>query len=80
MERHILEGENVAEFINEVKRLERVHIVTKKENVLLRTNMYAGNYELAGIELVPWEHVPESSKVFLRNKIRGKVANADRFL
>lgn len=78
--RHMAEGENVSEFIAEVKRLEKVHIVTKKENDTLRKNEYSGNYKKAGIEMVEWCDIPDSAKFFLRKKIRGKVANASDFL
>ena len=39
------EGENVVEFIREIKRLEKVNIVTRKENDLLRTKKISGNYD-----------------------------------
>ena len=78
--KHMSEGENVSEFISEVKRLEKVHIVTKRENDVLRKKVYSGDYEKAGIEMVAWENIPEHAKSFLRRKIRGKVANADSFL
>ena len=80
IEKHMNEGENVVEFIREIKRLEKVNIVTKQENDLLRTKKYSGSYEKAGVEMVSWEKVPESSKYFLRKKIRGKVVNADKYI
>lgn len=80
IEKHMNEGEDVFEFIREIKRLEKVNIVTRKENNLLRTKNISGSYEKADVVLVPWENVPESSKIFLRKKLRGKVVNADKYI
>lgn len=80
MKKHMDLGENFAEFISEIKRLEQVHIVTKKENDLLRRKEISGNYAIAGIELVIWSEIPEKSKIFLRKKLRSKVANFSQFI
>ncbi len=78
--RHMVDGENPEEFVSEVKRLEQVHIVTKRENNLLRTNRIRGNYQEAGIKLVHWVEVPPESLEYLRRKLRGQVANFEKFL
>lgn len=77
--RHFEFGENVEEFVNEVKRLEQVHIVTKEENTILRKKVNSGSYEKAGIKLIHWRDIPSQSRLFLRKKIMGKVANAEDF-
>lgn len=79
IDKHMMDGEDVDEFIREVKRMEKVNIVTKAENDLLRKKVFSGDYEKAGIEMIPWKDVPEQAKVFLRKKIRGHVANAGDF-
>jgi len=78
--KHLEAGENSEEFVNEVKRLEQVHIVTKEENTMLRRKAISGNYEKAGIELIPWSNVPAESLGFLRRKLQGAVANAQEFI
>lgn len=77
--KHFETGENVEEFVNEVKRLEQVHIVTKEENTTLRKKVNSGSYEKAGIKLIHWSDIPTESRLFLRKKIMGKVANSDEF-
>jgi hypothetical protein len=79
IKKHMTKGKNEAEFIRKVKRLERVRIVTKEENNLLKRKEFDGDYKKAGIKLVPWEDIPEPDRRFLRKKIRGKVANYDEF-
>ncbi len=79
MSRHMVEGQNEDEFIETVKRLENVHIVTKTENTKLRTKECSGDYIKAGIDLVDWKDVPEEAQLILWKKIRGKVANSEDF-
>lgn len=79
MKKHIEHGENLREFIDEIKRLEKVHIVTKDENNILRKKDISGDYEKAGITLVHWDQVPSESKLFLKKKLNGKVANSSSF-
>lgn len=77
--RHMRDGENVSEFIAEVKRLEQVHIVTKEENNKLRRKEYSGDYEKAGVRLLNWRDLPATSRVFLKKKLVGQVSNANDF-
>ena len=77
--KHFESGENAEEFVSEVKRLEQVHIVTKEENTTLRKKVNSGSYEKAGIKLIHWSDVPMESRLFLRKKLMGKVANAKEF-
>jgi hypothetical protein len=77
--KHMDKGENEAEFVAEIKRLERVRIVTKEENDKLRRNEFSGDYKKAGIKLVHWDDILEESRQFLRRKIKGKVSNFDEF-
>ena len=79
IQKHIDEGENKAEFISEVKRLEQVHIVTKEENTTLRRKDILGDYSKAGIHLVHWKDIPIESRAFLRKKLTGKISNIDKF-
>ena len=80
IKKHMEGGENTAEFITVVKHLEQVHIVTKEENTTLRRKEISGSYEKAGIPLIHWQEIPFKSRMFLRRKLIGKVANADEFL
>ena len=77
--RHMECGENKAEFITVVKCLEQVHIVTKEENITLRRKEISGSYEKAGIHLIHWQKIPSVSRMFLRKKLTGNVANAEEF-
>ena len=77
--KHIDHGENEAEFIKEVKRLEQVRIVTKKENDELRKKEFSGNYKKTGINLVHWDSIDYKDRAFLRKKLVGKVANIDEY-
>jgi hypothetical protein len=79
IQKHINTGENNAEFISEVKRLEQVHIVTKEENITLRCKEISGDYSKAGICLIHWKDIPTESRVFLRKKLTGKISNIDEF-
>lgn len=79
IKKHMTKGNNEAEFIRKVKRLERVRIVTKEENNLLKRKEFDGDYKKAGIELVKWRDVPDESRQFLRRKIRNEVSNFDEF-
>lgn len=79
MKKHIDLSENVNEFIREVKRLEQVHIVTRKENNILRRKSMNGDYDKAGIKLIHWNDIPKSNRSFLKKKLSGKVANEDSF-
>jgi len=80
IKRHMEHGENKAEFIATVKKLEQVHIVTRDENTTLRRKEILGSYEKAGINLVHWQKIPEQNRIFLRKKLIGKVVNAREFI
>jgi len=79
IKKHMVSGEDKAEFIQEVKRLEQIHIVTGKENSNLRKKEISGDYEKAGIRLIHWDEVPSESRMFLRKKLMKNVANADQY-
>lgn len=67
------------EFVRTLLDLERVHIVTMRENYdVMRTK---GDYEAAGVTLLPWAEIDnERRKSLWRGMLRGKVANAAAFL
>ena len=77
--KHIEYGEDKIEFINEIKRLEQVHIVTKEENTKLRRKKFTGDYERAGVFLIHWDNIPSENRVFLRKKLMGNVANVNKY-
>ena len=74
-----LKEANSREFIELLLDAEQVHIVTVKENYdAMKAH---GDYEKAGIELIPWPQVPLECRLKLWTKmLRGKVANANDFL
>jgi hypothetical protein len=79
VERHRSRGiRDPEEFVSTVLDYEQVHIVTFEENyAAMRAK---GDYEEAGIELVPWVEVPKNRQQELWQKmLRGKVANAAEF-
>jgi len=66
------------EFVRTIFDYERVHIVTVKEDY---DAMRAGGcYQSAGIQLIPWEQIPEvrRSELWLK-MLRGKVSNGGLF-
>ena len=67
------------EFLTVLLEFEQVHIVTRGENyAAMRAK---GNYELAGIKLLPWASVPLGRQQQLWNSmLRSKVANAVQFI
>ncbi len=79
VERHH-EGDhsNADEFVDMVLEYEQVHIVTRVENyAAMRAK---GNYDKAGIQLVPWAAVPEArQEVLWRQMLRGRVSNAQEY-
>ncbi|MGM0629879.1 MAG: hypothetical protein ACQESI_01750 [Pseudomonadota bacterium] len=77
--RHIETGENAKEFVSEVKRLEKVHIVVKSENDALRRKEISGDYTKAGIKLVHWNDIPSANRKHLLTKLTGQTANIDEF-
>jgi hypothetical protein len=66
------------EFIKTLVEFEQVHIVTRAENyAAMRAK---GNYQEAGIALLPWGKLSEKLRAELWQKmLRRKVANADVF-
>ncbi|OJF68495.1 hypothetical protein BK026_06665 [Alteromonas sp. V450] len=77
--KHIEQGENVEEFVSEVKRLEKVHIVVKSENDLLKRKDISGDYSKAGIKLLYWNEIPHPNRRHLLKKLSGNIANIDDF-
>jgi hypothetical protein len=69
---------DVDEFVRILIEYERVHIVTTKENYdAMRAR---GDYDEAGIVLVPWATIPLERRTELwRKMLRGRVANADAY-
>jgi len=79
VERHRSEGiRKPEEFVTVILDCEQVHIVTLNENyAAMRAK---GNYEVAGIQLIPWSKVPQVRRNELWQKmLRGKVANAAEY-
>ncbi|KXU96163.1 hypothetical protein CR51_23580 [Caballeronia megalochromosomata] len=75
---HIKNGSNVGAFIEAVRRMEQVHIVTFEENYA--AHRAKGCYDTAGIELVDWLDLPENVRQTLyRRKLHGAVSNAKQF-
>lgn len=79
IKRHMRDGEDVSDFVSEVKRLEQVHIVTKEENTKLRRKEFSGSYDKAGVHLIHWNELNPTSRAFLKKKLAGKVSNASVF-
>lgn len=80
VERHrATDAPDLGEFVQLVVESERAHIVTRSENyAAMRAN---GSCAVAGIELVDWSTIPPERQAQLwRTILRGKVANAARFL
>jgi hypothetical protein len=77
--RHIVEGENCQEFIDAIYLMEKVHIVTKRENYdALKAK---GCYTTANIELVDWNELSPETKGFLRKRmLSSRVANIADFI
>lgn len=76
---HVFEGRFAPEeFVRTVIDVERVHIVTQRENVDAR--MAKGDYEAAGIRLLSWDALtPERQQLLWQTMLRSKVANAGAF-
>lgn len=69
---------NADEFVRTLIDYERVHIVTVTENY--DAMRHQGDYEKAGIVLVPWDAIPRDRRAELwRKMLRGKVANANEY-
>jgi len=78
--RHLREKiDDADEFVRTVLELERVHIVTMRENYdVMRTK---GDYAAAGVTLLPWSEIDMDRRQSLwASMLRGKVANAAAFL
>jgi len=75
---HKLGRPSPREFIALVQQLERVHIVTRKENYAARRAK--GNYRDAGIQLVRWNTIPLKRREHLwKRMLVGRVCNADSY-
>ncbi|MFJ2482335.1 hypothetical protein ACIOWE_18850 [Pseudomonas sp. NPDC087598] len=77
--RHMAEGENCQEFIDAIYLMEKVHIVTKRENY--NAMKAKGCYTTANIELLDWSELSLEVKGFLRKRmLRSRVANITEFI
>jgi hypothetical protein len=76
--RHRKDGPNPEEFLRTLIDYEAVHIVTIEENyAAMRAK---GDYQQAGIVLVPWHEVQSDRRGELwTSMLRGKVANAEQY-
>lgn len=75
---HIKNGPDAAAFIEAVRHMEQVHIVTLEENYA--AHRAKGCYDTAGIELLDWLDLPEDVRLTLyRRKLHGAVSNAKQF-
>ncbi|SPB14311.1 hypothetical protein NOV72_01561 [Caballeronia novacaledonica] len=75
---HMKSGPDVAAFIEAVRRMEQVHIVTFEENYA--AHRAKGCYDAAGIELLDWVDLPEDVRRTLYNrKLKGSVSNAKQY-
>ena len=77
--RHMVEGENCQEFIDSIYLMEKVHIVTKRENY--DAMKAKGCYTAANIELLDWSELSPEVKGFLRKRmLSSRVANISDFI
>ncbi|WP_431819414.1 hypothetical protein [Burkholderia sp. F1] len=76
--RHQKDGPNLEEFLRTLIGYEAVHIVTTEENyAAMRAK---GDYQEAGIVLLPWTDVPSDRRRELwTTMLKGKVANAEQY-
>jgi hypothetical protein len=76
--RHQRDGRDPQEFVRTLLDFEAVHIVTIEENyAAMRAK---GDYQTAGIKLVPWEDIRSDRRAELwKDMLQGKVANAIQF-
>lgn len=76
--RHQRDGPNLEEFLRTLLEYEAVHIVTIEENyAAMRAK---GDYQEAGIVLLPWTDVPSDRRRELWiTMLKGKVANAEQY-
>ncbi|WP_144063457.1 hypothetical protein [Caballeronia insecticola] len=75
---HMKNGPDVAAFIEAVRRMEQVHIVTFEENYA--AHRAKGCYVTAGIDLLDWLDLPEDVRRTLYwRKLHGAVSNAKQF-
>ena len=79
VERHLAKNINDAdEFVQTVVALEEIDIVTKDENIALKTA--EGDHLLAGVSLIMWSALPpERQEVLWLKMIRNHVVNAVDF-
>jgi hypothetical protein len=77
--RHITEQINdPKEFIKLIEQCELVNITTDTENHKIQAAK--GDYAAAGIQLVEWQDIPPAEQFILwRARLRGKVANSDKY-
>lgn len=76
---HMKNGPDAAAFIEAVRQMEQVHIVTFDENYA--AHRAKGCYDTAGIELLDWQDLPEEvRRTLYRRKLRGAVSNAKQFV
>ncbi|MBF4557187.1 hypothetical protein H7698_13970 [Pseudomonas sp. p50] len=77
--RHMMKGENCQEFIDAIYLMEKVHIVTKRENY--DAMKAKGCYTTANIELLDWSELSPEAKGFLRKRmLSSRVANIAEFI
>ncbi|TCK32785.1 hypothetical protein B0G84_8667 [Paraburkholderia sp. BL8N3] len=75
---HIKNGPDAAAFIEAVRHMEQVHIVTFEENYA--AHRAKGCYDTASIELLDWLDLPEDvRRTLYRRKLHGAVSNAKQF-
>jgi hypothetical protein len=79
IERHLgQDADDPDDFVRTIVECEQVHLVSFQENYAAMAA--AGDYELAGIKLVPWAEVPKDLQQQLwKDRLRGRVANAAAF-
>ncbi|WP_225032558.1 hypothetical protein [Paraburkholderia sp. XV] len=75
---HMKNGPDAAAFIEAVRHMEQVHIVTFEENYA--AHRAKGCYDTAGIELLDWVDLSEDvRRTLYRRKLHGAVSNANQF-
>jgi len=75
---HMKNGPDAAAFIEAVRRMEQVHIVTFEENYA--AHRAKGCYDTAGIELLDWLDLPvDVRRTLYKRKLHGAVSNAKQF-
>ncbi|GAB3357942.1 MULTISPECIES: hypothetical protein [Giesbergeria] len=74
------EDEGFNDFVNLIKKCERVNITTNKENDEIKKA--EGNYEKAGVVLIDWSDIKcqNAIRAFKKKIAGGNIANAKEFL